>query len=224
MVYSICMENVKIAMVAPSLLSADFSYLGEEVKKVTEAGANLIHFDVMDGHFVPNITFGPMILKAIRNYTHLPFEAHLMITHPQKYWKNFADAGADIIGIHIESEINHSELIEEIKNYGKKVCLVINPPTSVEKIHPYLDKIHEILVMTVNPGFGGQNFIHEVVPKIENLVNFKEKRNLSFLIEVDGGINTDTSKIAKDAGANILVAGSFIFGSTDYKKAIEELR
>ena len=215
------MEKMKIA---PSLLSADFSCLGEEVKKVTEAGADLIHFDVMDGHLVPNITFGPMVLKAIRNCTLLPFEAHLMITHPQKYWKNFADAGADIIGIHIESEINHSELIEEIKAYGKKVCMVINPPTPVEKIHPYLDKVHEILVMTVNPGFGGQDFIHEIVPKIENLANLREKRSLNFLIEVDGGINTETSKIVKDAGANILVAGSFIFGSTDYKKSMKELR
>ncbi len=210
--------------IAPSLLSADFSCLGKEVEDVTEAGADLIHFDVMDGHFVPNLTFGPMVLAAIRKYSPLPFEAHLMITNPEKYWKNFADSGADIIGIHIECKINHRELIEEIKKYGKNACIVINPPTPVEKIYPFLEIVDEVLIMTVNPGFGGQKFIFDVVPKIEKVREFKEKNNLPFLIEVDGGINEETSKIAVKAGAEILVAGSFIFRNDDYKGRIKRLK
>jgi len=210
--------------IAPSLLSADFSCLGKEVDDVTEAGADLIHFDVMDGHFVPNLTFGPMVLAAIRKYSPLPFEAHLMITEPEKYWKNFADSGADIIGVHIECEINHRELIEEIKKYGKKVCIVINPPTPVEKIYPFLEIVDEVLIMTVNPGFGGQKFIQEVVSKIKKLSRIKKEKGLEFDIEVDGGINNQTIKIVKEAGANVIVAGSYIFKSKNYKEAIESLR
>lgn len=210
--------------IAPSLLSADFSCLGKEVEDVTEARADLIHFDVMDGHFVPNLTFGPMVLSAIRKYSPLPFEAHLMITEPEKYWKNFADSGADIIGIHIECEINHRELIEEIKKYGKNACIVINPPTPVEKIYPLLDIVDEVLIMTVNPGFGGQKFIFDVVPKIEKIKETKEKKQLEFDIEVDGGINNQTVKIVREAGANIIVAGSYIFKSKNYREAIESLR
>jgi len=210
--------------ISPSLLSSDFSKLGEEVKKITEAGADLIHFDVMDGHFVPNLTFGPMVLKAIRKYSHLPFEAHLMITSPEKYWKNFADSGADIIGIHIECEIDHFSLIEEIKNYGKKVCIVINPPTSVEKIYPFLEIVDIVLIMTVNPGFCGQKFIYEVVDKIEKLNKLRKNKNLKFEIEVDGGINDETVKIAVENGVDILVVGTFIFSSSDYKERIEKLK
>jgi len=210
--------------ISPSLLSAYFSRLGEEVKKVTEAGADLIHFDVMDGHFVPNLTFGHMVLSAIRKYSNLPFEAHLMITNPEKYWKNFADNGADIIGIHIECKIEHKKLIEEIKNYGKKVCLVINPPTPVEKIYPFLEIVDIVLVMTVNPGFGGQKFIYEVVDKIKKVNEFRKKENLNFEIEVDGGINDETGKIAIENGADILVAGNYVFSGNDYKERINSLR
>ena len=144
-------------LISPSLLSADFSILGEEVEKVSKAGADRIHFDVMDGHFVPNITFGPMILSSIRKITELPFEAHLMITHPEVYWKNFADAGTDVIGLHIESPVNHGILITDIKNYGRKICMVINPARDVKNLDKFLPSLDQILVMTVNPGFGGSN-------------------------------------------------------------------
>jgi ribulose-phosphate 3-epimerase len=210
--------------IAPSLLSADFSCLGEEVRKVTEAGANLIHFDVMDGHFVPNLTFGPMVLSAIRKYSHLPFEAHLMITSPEKYWKRFADSGADIIGIHIECDINHKYIIKEIQKYGKKACIVLNPPTPAEKIFPFLEVIDIVLIMTVNPGFGGQKFIYEVVEKIKKIDNYRKEKKLNFEIEVDGGINKETAKIAVENGVDILVAGNYIFSGNDYKERMESLR
>ncbi len=211
--------------ISPSLLSADFSRLGEEVAAVTQAGADFIHFDVMDGHFVPNITFGPMVLGAIRGFSVLPFEAHLMILHPEKYWRQFAQAGADVIGIHVECEVDHKTVIKEIHNAGKQVCMVINPPTDIDKIYPFLDMAEQILVMTVNPGFGGQSFIESTVPKIEKIADIREKKNLGFEISVDGGINYETARIVKNAGADILVAGSFIFSKKgSYRKVIEGLR
>jgi ribulose-phosphate 3-epimerase len=215
-------KNIKIS---PSLLSADFSRLGEEVKAVTKAGADFIHLDIMDGHFVPNITFGPMVLKAVRGCSPLPFESHLMIERPDVYWRNFVEAGADVIGIHIECSIDHKTVIKDIQDAGKKVCMVLNPPTDVEKIYPFLDSVEQVLVMTVNPGFGGQAFIKETVPKIEKIADIRERRNLMYDISVDGGINYETAKMVKDAGANILIAGSFIFGRKGgYREVIEGLR
>ena len=220
------MEKTEKKMkVSPSLLSADFSRLGEEVVAVTEAGADFIHFDVMDGHFVPNITFGPMVLGAIRKCSPLPFEAHLMISNPDKYWRKFAEAGADVIGIHVECGIDHNAVIKAIQNTGKQVCMVINPPTDAVNIYPFLDCVEQVLVMTVNPGFGGQSFIESTVPKIEKIADTRAKKNLKFEISVDGGINYDTAKTVKNAGADILIAGSFIFGKKGgYRKVIEGLR
>jgi ribulose-phosphate 3-epimerase len=210
--------------IAPSLLSADFARLGQEVRNVTRAGADIIHFDVMDGCFVPNITFGPMVLAAIRKYTHLPFEAHLMISKPAFYWNEFARAGAQVISFHIESRVNHAKLIQDIHRNGKKACLVINPPSPVEKVIKLLSIVDQVLVMTVNPGFGGQKFIPEMLEKISFLAEEKKRKGLSFLIEVDGGINYKTAAEVRKAGADILVAGSFIFGSNSYSKTIRKLR
>tara|TARA_Y100001935_G_C17245542_1_gene478112 strand:+ start:174 stop:833 length:660 start_codon:yes stop_codon:yes gene_type:complete len=217
---------MKKIQISPSILSADFSQLGNEIKKLEEAGADLIHVDVMDGHFVPNITIGPPVIKALRKYTDLPFDVHLMITPVHKYIENFATAGSDIITIHPEATDNLEDSIKLIKNLKKKVGISLNPNTGIDIIEDYLNKIDLVLIMSVYPGFGGQKFIVDVLEKIKTLNNFREKNNLKFDIEVDGGINFSNSKEVIKAGANILVSGTTIFreNNGDIKKNIETLK
>ncbi len=210
--------------IAPSILSADFGNLAEEIKKIEEAGADLLHIDVMDGHFVPNITMGPLVVKAVKKITKLPLDVHLMISNPDKYIKNFADAGSDVISFHAEAVSNPAKTILEIEKYGKAPALAINPDNSFEKYINILDKFKMILLMTVFPGFEGQKFIPSVLPNIKSLRNYIEKSKLNIDIEVDGGINETTAKEVISAGANILVAGSAIFYSKDYRLSISDIR
>ena len=217
---------MKKIQISPSILSADFSQLGKEIKKLEEGGADLIHVDVMDGHFVPNLTIGPPVIKALRKYTKLPFDVHLMISPVNKYIKNFSDAGADIITIHPEATDNLIDSINYIKNQKKKAGVSLNPNTEISVIEKHLDKIDLILIMSVYPGFGGQKFIPEVISKIRKLSEIKKNKNLNFDIEVDGGINFENSKSVIEAGANILVSGTTIFkeNNGNIKKNIETLR
>ena len=217
------MKKIKIS---PSILSADFSQLGEEIKRLELGGADLIHVDVMDGHFVPNLTIGPPVIKALRKYTKIPFDVHLMISPVHKYIKNFAEAGADIITIHPEATDNLDNSINEIKKLGKKVGLSLNPDTSINLIVNKLNFVDLVLVMSVYPGFGGQKFINKVFKKIKDLSDIKNKNNYKFDIEVDGGINFSNSKEVIKAGANILVSGTTIFKENegDIKKNIEILK
>ena len=217
------MKKIKIS---PSILSADFSQLGNEIKRLEEGGADLIHVDVMDGHFVPNLTIGPPVIKALRKYSNIPFDVHLMISPVHKYIKDYADAGANIITIHPEATTNLMESIDHIKKLNKKVGVSLNPDTETNIIIDYLDKIDLVLIMSVFPGFGGQKFIPEVVEKIKQLNEIKKRRNLSFDIEVDGGINFSNSKTVVSAGANILVSGTTIFkeNNGDIKKNINILK
>ena len=206
--------------IAPSLLAADFARLAEEIEKVEKAGCDLLHIDVMDGHFVPNITIGPFIVKAIRKITRLPLEAHLMIEKPERYIGDFVRAGADGITVHAEAcHGNLGEIIEIIHSHSVVCGVSIKPETPLSKIADYLKEVDRVLLMTVNPGFGGQNFIREVLPKIRDL-----RKIFNGDIEVDGGINPDTAREAVEAGADILVAGTAIFGKEDVKRAMEELR
>lgn len=210
--------------IAPSILSADFAKLGEEIKDVENGGADYIHVDVMDGHFVPNITIGPLIVEAIRPTTELPLDVHLMIEQPDLYIEDFVRAGADIITVHVETCKHLHRTLQLIKSHGIKAGVVLNPHTSVESIIHILEEIDMVLFMTVNPGFGGQAFIPQVLPKIKQLASIIKEQNLSIDIEVDGGINEETAKLCVDAGANVLVAGSFIYNKPDRHAAIQSLR
>ena len=217
------MKKIKIS---PSILSANFSELGNEIKRLEDAGADMIHVDVMDGHFVPNLTIGPPVIKALRNYTKIPFDVHLMISPVHNFIKDYAEAGADIITIHPEATDNLKNSIKQIKDFKKKVGVSLNPDTKVEIIKEFLNEIDLILIMSVHPGFGGQKLIPDVLIKVEQLKKIKEEQNLNFDIEIDGGINFDNYKIAIKAGANILVSGTTIFKSNngDIKKNIDILK
>ena len=217
------MKNIQIS---PSILSADFSQLGSEIKRLEEGGADMIHVDVMDGHFVPNLTIGPPVIKALRKHCSLKFDVHLMISPVHKYIDAYADAGADIITIHPEATDNLENSIERIREKNKQVGVSLNPKSEIELILDLLDKIDLVLIMSVNPGFGGQKFMPEVLTKIRELKKIQKEKSLNFDIEIDGGINFDNSKIAVEAGANILVSGTTIFKSNngDIKKNIELLK
>jgi len=217
---------MKKIQVSPSILSADFSKLGEDIKRLEDSGADMIHVDVMDGHFVPNLTIGPPVIKSLRKYTKLPFDVHLMIDPVHKYIKDYSDAGADIITFHPEATKNIQETIDLIKSLNKKVGISLNPNTEIKAVEQYLDKIELILIMSVYPGFGGQKFINEVIKKIKDLDQIRKDRKLNFKIEIDGGINFETSKIAIDAGVDILVSGTTVFkeNNGDLKKNIKTLK
>ena len=217
---------MKKIQISPSILSANFSQLGNEIKRLEDGGADMIHVDVMDGHFVPNLTIGPPVIKALRNYTKLPFDVHLMISPVHKYIKDYANAGADIITIHPEATDNLVNSINHIKELKKKVGVSLNPDTEIDVIINLLDQIDLVLIMSVFPGFGGQKFIPEIVKKIEELNKIKIEKNLNYDIEVDGGINFSNSKTVIDAGANILVSGTTIFkeNNGDIKKNIDSLK
>jgi len=222
-------RKARAVRVAPSILSADFARLGEEIEAVSKAGADLIHIDVMDGHFVPNLTIGPLVVKAIRGHSKKPFDCHLMIAPADPFITGFAEAGADIISIHPEAGPNPHRTLQLIRSLGKKAGYVLNPGTPVEVIDPVLDLLDLILVMTVNPGFGGQAFLSSQLPKIEAVRDRIERSGREIMLEVDGGINRDTAKDAIAAGADVLVAGTAVFdkggkGRTHYAGNIARLR
>jgi len=217
---------MKKIQISPSILSADFSQLGNEIKRLEEGGADMIHVDVMDGHFVPNLTMGPPIIKALRRHTKLLFDVHLMISPVHKYIKDYADAGADIITIHPEATENLNNSIQHIKGLNKKVGVSLNPETKIDLITDLLSEIDLVLIMSVNPGFGGQKFMPEVLDKIKELKKIKNQKDLKFDIEIDGGINFDNNKLAIEAGANILVSGTTVFKNNNgnVKKNIDLLK
>ena len=217
---------MKKIQISPSILSADFSQLGKEIKRLKDGGADMIHVDVMDGHFVPNLTIGPPVIKALKKQSSMIFDVHLMISPVHKYIEAYSDAGADIITIHPEATNNLKSSILKIKELNKKVGVSLNPETKVDVILEHLDKIDLVLIMSVNPGFGGQKFMPEVLSKIKELKKIQENQKLNFDIEIDGGINFENYKLAIEAGANILVSGTTVFKSNDgnIKKNIDLLR
>ncbi len=217
---------MKKIQISPSILSADFSQLGNEIKKLENAGADMIHVDVMDGHFVPNLTIGPPVIKALKKNSQLPFDVHLMISPVHKYIESYASAGADIITIHPEATNDLLESINKIREFKKKVGVSLNPETKIEIIKEHLDQIDLILIMSVNPGFGGQKFMPEVLNKVKKLDEIRKNLKLNFVIEIDGGIDFENSKLAIESGVDILVSGTTIFKNNngDIKKNIDLLR
>ncbi len=210
--------------IAPSILSADFSKLGDEVRRAEEAGADIIHLDIMDGHFVPNLTFGPIIVKAIRSYTKLPFYVHLMVEKPEDYIESVIEAGGDLVIVHVEACTHLQRVLSMIRDLGARSGVALNPATPLTTIEYVLDDLDLILIMSVNPGFGGQDFIPSVLPKIKRARRRVMKRGLEIEIAVDGGVNVETAPKIVEAGADVLVAGTAVFGKPDLKKAIQELR
>ncbi|MBC1403057.1 ribulose-phosphate 3-epimerase [Listeria booriae] len=210
--------------IAPSILSADFANLAADIKEVESYGADYIHVDVMDGHFVPNITFGPSVVKAIRPVTKLPLDVHLMIENPDRYIPDFAKAGADYISVHVEACPHLHRTLQLIRSFDVKAGVVLNPATPIEMIKHVLEEVDLILFMTVNPGFGGQSFIKEVLPKIEATKALIDEKNLNIEIEVDGGVDDKTASLCVAAGANVFVAGSYIYGNKNREKAMDKLR
>ena len=210
--------------ISPSILSSDFANLEKELNAIAQAGADLAHVDVMDGHFVPNITIGIPVVKSLKKVSRIPLDVHLMISDPKKYIPDFIKAGADVICFHVEADSPIDETIDLIRESGKVAALAVKPGTAIEKVYPYLDKLGMVLVMTVEPGFGGQSFMADMMPKIVSLREECKKRNIDLDIQVDGGISLSTVETAAKAGANVLVAGSAIFGSDDPKETISLLR
>jgi len=210
--------------IAPSLLSADFLHLEQEIKDVEKSGADILHLDIMDGHFVPNLTFGPFIVKQIKTVASVPLDVHLMIEEPQKWIGTYIESGADFLTVHFETDPHLNRAINEIKKHGKKAGVSINPSTHPVLLEYVLEYVDLVLVMSVNPGFGGQRFIENSVKKIEWLNSYREKHRLNFLIEVDGGVNEDNIELLSKAGTDIFVAGSAIFSKDDYGEAIRRMR